>query len=164
VILVPLVATLQIALLVNFALMVLTHLPLELHLVLSVGVVVKQHPITALVCSVQLDTTQKRMQVVNNVLSIPILTLPELALATLAKQVQKWCPIELTVNYVLLVNIPMEEIAVNSVLWVNSPLHQELPLVIYVNAVLLPMPTPLLVCYVQQEHSQYQEVLVKYAQ
>jgi len=58
----------------------------------------------------------------------------------------------------------MEETAVNSVLLVNSPLHQELPLVMYVNAVLLPTQTPLLVCYVQKEHSLSREVLVKYAQ
>jgi len=58
----------------------------------------------------------------------------------------------------------MEETAVNSALLVNSPLLQELPLAIFVNAVLLPTQTPLLVCSVQQEHSQCQEVLVKYAQ
>lgn len=55
----------------------------------SVDVVEKQHPITALVCSAPLDTTQKRMEVVNNVLLTLILTPPELALATLAKQDQK---------------------------------------------------------------------------
>jgi len=84
-----LAVTLLITLLVNFARMVLTHLPLERHLVPSVDVDEKLHPITALVCSAPLDTTQKRMEVVNNVLLTLILTPPELALATLAKQDQK---------------------------------------------------------------------------
>jgi len=88
VILAPLAVTLLITLLVNFAPMVLTHPPSERHLVPAVGVVEKRS-ITLLVCSAPLDTSQKRVQVVNNVPLTLIPTPLELALVTLVKQVQK---------------------------------------------------------------------------